>query len=146
VPRKSNRIDVGLVSLRTPYKEEYGNDLVAFAKGEITISVVDELTLKLFPWFGLLLKHKLSEDLINLWLGVHGKCPKEHFIRCNETAKSYTRMWIEDANIRNKIDFKKYASYMFRMFGQNVEPPKQVTAEAINMDDESFLELTGEED
>lgn len=139
-------INVGLVSLKTRYKEEYGNDLVAFAKGEIKVPVVDELTLKLFPWFGLLMKHKLTEDLINVWLGVHGNNPKEHFIRCNEEAKSYTRMWLEDANIRNRIDFRKYSSYLFRMFGQTAEPPKQNTAEVIDTDEENLLALTEGDD
>lgn len=142
MPRKSKSVDVGLISLKTHYKEEYGNALVAFAKGEIKVPVVDELTLKLFPWFGLLMEYKLTEDLINIWLGVHGNNPKKHFIRCNEEAKNYARMWLEDANIRNRIDFRKYSSYLFRMFGQTAEPPKQNTTEVIDTDEENLLALT----
>ncbi len=136
--KEHESVDVRLVSLSTRYKEEYGNDLVAFAKGEIKVLTMDELTLKRFPWFGLLMKHNLTEDLINRWLGIHGNNPKEHFIRCNEEAKSYSRMWLEDANIWDRIDFKKYVSYLFRMFGQIAELPKQIAEEPTVEDDEAF--------
>jgi hypothetical protein len=113
-----------LVSLRRHYNNAYGEDLILFAKGELKAEGVQALTLKLFPLFGIMIKHQLSEHLINQWLGTYGNHPQQHFIKCNEEAKSYSRMWLEDANISNKIDFKKYSSYMYRMFSITVEPPK----------------------
>lgn len=132
---------VDLCSLNKRYNEKYGNDLVGFAQGKLKAEGVNELTLKLFPWFGLLMKYELTEDLISKWLGAHGETPNEHFALCNKQAMFYTKMWLEDANITNKIDFRKYASYMFRVFNINVEPPGKA-CEIMDNTSETFLELT----
>lgn len=131
---------VDLCPLNKRYDQKYGNDLVGFAQGRIKVEGVNELTLKLFPWCGLLMKYDLTEDLVRKWLGVHGEEPNEHFSLCNKQAMSYAKMWLEDANITNKIDFKKYSSYMYRVFNINVEPPGK-TCEIIDNTSEDFLEL-----
>lgn len=132
----TKRNSVTLVSLQTHYKREYGYNLIRFAKGELTIDGFDKLATMFYPYFGIIIKHRLSLDLINKWLGLHGNNGKKEFIKANDIAMTYAKFQLFNAYIMKLIDEKMYARFSYKLFGEIVEPPKECIE--TTMEDEEF--------
>lgn len=137
-------INVGLVSLKTRYKEQYGNDLVAFAKGDLTVEAYPKEMTMLCPQIGLLAKYNFTTDLLNVWLGIHGNNPKQHFIDCVNLAKHFAEANLDTAYfVHKRISDKQHERALYKFFGKIAEPLKQIKSQEVE-ESEAFIAMKSE--
>lgn len=102
---------------------EYGEALVAFAKGELTVERYPKEMTMLSPQIGLLAKYNLTTDLLNIWLGIHGTNPKQHFIDCMKLAQSFAEANLDtEYFVRKRISDKQHERALYKFFGKYAEP------------------------